>query len=304
MSAPVDVATTPLHEILAHVRAALAAGADVVWLRVLDPDRGRGCATGERVDGAYHRPLRVWVELADRLGLRLRTPVALGDDRIAIGLERLGAAAPVPSDPRVRYAPGSEFARLDKREEPGFLLDLADALARARLPPRPRVLELGVNTGDALVLARELRPELADAALVGVDHSAEALAVAAARLGPAFTGVAIDLSALPVHDLGRFDLVLAIGTLQSPGVDDRALLRHVVQARLTPTGAVILGVPNCRYRDGELLHGARMRNFTQPELGLVVKDVAFYRKYLQQHDREVFVTGHHDLFVTGAARAR
>lgn len=304
MSAPLDVAATPLHDILARVEAALAAGADVVWLRVLDPDRGRGCATGERVDGAYHRPLRVWVELADRLGLRLRTPVALGDDRIAIGLERLGAAAPVPSDPRVRYAPGSEFARLDKREEPGFLLDLADALARARLPPRPRVLELGVNTGDALVLARELRPELADAALVGVDHSAEALAVAAARLGPAFTGVAIDLSALPAHDLGRFDLVLAIGTLQSPGVDDRALLRHVVQARLTPTGAVIIGVPNCRYRDGELLHGARMRNFTQPELGLVVKDVAFYRKYLQQHDREVFVTGHHDLLVTGAARPR
>jgi hypothetical protein len=46
-----------------------------------------------------------------------------------------------------------------------------------------------------------------------------------------------------------------------------------------------------------------MRNFRQPELGLVIKDVAFYRKYLQQHDREVFVTGHHDLFVTGVARA-
>lgn len=299
-----DVAATPLVEIIAHVTAEVAAGAEVVWLHVLDPDRARGCATGERVDGAYHRPLRVWVELADRLGLRLRTPVALGGDRVAIGLERLAAAAPAASDARARYAPGSAFARLDKREEPGFVLDLADALARARLPSGARVLELGVNTGDALVLARALRPELRDATFVGVDHSAEALAAATARLGAAFTGLAIDLAALPDRALGRFDLVLAIGTLQSPGVDDRALLRHVVQERLTPTGAVIVGVPNCRYRDGELLHGARMRNFTQPELGLVVKDVAFYRKYLQQHDREVFVTGHHYLFVTGAARAR
>ena len=30
-----------------------------------------------------------------------------------------------------------------------------------------------------------------------------------------------------------------------------------------------------------------MKNFREPELGLLVKDVAFYRKYLQQHDRQV-----------------
>ena len=89
--------------------------------------------------------------------------------------------------------------------------------------------------------------------------------------------------------------------MQSPAVDDRALLRRIVQDHLTPAGAVILGLPNCRYLDGELVHGARMKNFRQPELGLVVKDVAFYRKYLQQHGRQVFVTGHHTLFVTGVA---
>ena len=68
---------------------------------------------------------------------------------------------------------------------------------------------------------------------------------------------------------------------------------------LAPAGAIILGIPNCRYVDGELAHGARMRNFAQPELGLVIKDIAFYRKYLQQHHRQVFVTGKHYLFVTG-----
>ena len=49
---------------------------------------------------------------------------------------------------------------------------------------------------------------------------------------------------------------------------------------------------------GELSHGARMKNFRQPELGLVIKDIAFYRKYLQQHARQVFVTGNHYLLIT------
>jgi len=101
--------------------------------------------------------------------------------------------------------------------------------------------------------------------------------------------------------LGRFELVIAIGMLQSGELDDRALLRRLVQDHLAPAGAVILGVPNCRYVDGEISFGARMRNFSQPELGLVIKDIAFYRKYLQQHHRKVFVTGRNYLFVTAVA---
>ncbi|MBL8621557.1 MAG: class I SAM-dependent methyltransferase [Myxococcales bacterium] len=302
-----DATAATLQEIVAHLDRALA-DAREAWLTALDPDATVGAFPGEPVAGGRHRPLRVWVELADRLGLTLRGPRPAGPGRVAIGFARsTPAAAPTGpddgDDPRERYGAGSTFARLDKREEPGFLLDLAEAFERARLPPRPRVLELGINTGDAIALLLARHPTLAPQ-VVGVDHSASALAVARARF--ADRDVALheaDLADLPTLPLGRFDLVLAIGVLQSPGVDDRALLRHVVQERLTPTGAVILGVPNCRYRDGELSHGARMRNFRQPELGLVIKDVAFYRKYLQQHDREVFVTGQHDLFVTGVARA-
>ena len=62
---------------------------------------------------------------------------------------------------------------------------------------------------------------------------------------------------------------------------------------------MILGLPNARYIGGELEHGTRMKNFRQPELGLVIKDIAFYRKYLQQHAMQVFVTGKYELLVTG-----
>ena len=52
---------------------------------------------------------------------------------------------------------------------------------RIALPPSPRVLSLGVNTGDELALLIELG--LRDATFVGVDHSKSALAAARSRFG-------------------------------------------------------------------------------------------------------------------------
>jgi len=138
--------------------------------------------------------------------------------------------------------------------------------------------------------------------VVGIDHSASALDTARARF-PAFRFLEADLGALASLGLGTFDLVISLNTLQSPGVDDRAVLRQVVQHHLAPGGAVILGLPNSRYAGGEIAYGARMKNFRQPELGLLIKDVAFYRKYLQQHGRQVFVTGKHYVLVTGVMPA-
>jgi trans-aconitate methyltransferase len=281
---------------------------------VLDPDRGRGLYSGEVVelDGVahVHRPLRAWIDLADRLGLRLMTPRAAAPPLVTLRFERLDPTArwqaAAPADVRERYGPDSAYARIRKLEEPGFVLDLAAAYARVGLGDHARVLALGVNTGDELALLCERVPGLAaHGALVGIDHSAGAIALARGRfVGDRHRFEVADLADLGRLDLGRFELVIALGTLQSPGVDDRALLRRVVQDHLSPAGAVILGLPNCRYVDGELRHGARMKNFREPELGLVVKDLAFYRKYLQQHDREVFVTGQHYLLLTAIARPR
>jgi trans-aconitate methyltransferase len=289
----------PLAAILAFVEAAHG---DCEFA-VLDPDRGAGKTAGERVeiDGVshVHRPLRAWLDLAERLGLHLATPrrepplVVLRFSPLPPEAEALDV------EPTERYGAGSTFARIHKLEDPRFVLDLREALARARLPANARVLDLGVNTGDELDLVYAAMP---DAVITGVDHSASALAIAARH--PRFTAVCADLAAAVAGDLGgRFDLAISIATLQSPGIDDREVLRRVIQDHLTPTGAVILGIPNGRHVGGDISYGARMRNFAQPELGLLVKDVAFYRKYLQQHHRQVFVTGKHYVFVTGVAGA-
>lgn len=292
----------PLVDIVRWMQAELAAGATHLDVGVLDPDRGRGHDAGELVGDCVHRPYRVWIELADRLGLRMLTPSRGDHELVTLRFERLDRNERLnvtSEDATERYGVDSPFARISKHEEPGFVLDLADAIERAGLAPDARVLDLGVNTGDELALMRELG--LSDARFVGIDHSASAIAAARVRFPDVELHVA-DLNALESLGLGRFDLVVSIGTLQSPGVDDREVVRRIVQHHLAPTGAVILGFPNSRYIDGELEHGARMKNFRQPELGLLIKDTAFYRKYLQQHGMQVFVTGHHYLLVTGVVR--
>lgn len=262
------------------------ANAAEIRFEVLDPDRGAGRYAGElvEIDGDFyiHRPYRVWIDLAERLGLRMLTPRRNGVC-VELRFERLDREARWQGNYRDLPA---------KLEDPGVLIDLQAALARVALKPGARVLDLGCSTGEYFALLP------ADATLVGVDHNAEALAVARQRW-PAAQLIEANVAALP--PLGRFDLVLSIGLLQSGALDDRELVRHVVQELLAPDGAVIFGWPNCRYVAGEVEYGARMKNFTEPELGLVIKDIAFYRKYLQQHHRQVFVTGKNYLLVTGVS---
>jgi hypothetical protein len=180
----------PLLAILGDITARLAAGADVITFAVLDPDRGRGLYPGESLTFAglpyVHRPYRVWVDLAGRLGLRMCTPRPLAPPLVELRFERLDPAADwhtAAAPPGDKYGATSPFARISKLEDPDFVLDFTDAIARTGLAADARVLELGVNRGDALMLLIALVPGLADTGdLVGVDHSESALTLARARL--------------------------------------------------------------------------------------------------------------------------
>jgi SAM-dependent methyltransferase len=310
-----------LLEIIARMRNQLAAGAQSCELDVLDPDHARGHYAGERVEVAgtsyVHRPLRVWLDLAERLNLRLRTPRAIEPPLLRLTFEPLDEtermrpqSTPEPNgDPTERYGIASPFSRISKLDDPGFVLDVEEALGRIALRPGARVLDLGVNTGDELELLLALDPVIRDVSLFGIDHSRSAIEAASARFSHR-SNVTLheaniaDPAAITRLDLGRFDLVISIGTFQSAGIDDRELLRRVVQDYLVPEGSIIIGMPNCRYVDGEIEYGARMKNFSQPELGLLFKDVAFFRKYLQQHHRKVYVTGKHEVLITAVAQPR
>ncbi len=303
----------PLVLIVRHLQQAFAQGAAQVQVEVPDPDLGRGLYAGERVTGAgqgealVHRPLRSWCDLAEGLGCRLLTPRGVDATHVRLTFERLGAEAgfharrggPAADAPRhERYGADSDFARMRKLEEPGFLLPWLQALGRLPLPEGARVLDLGVNRADELEAFSWLSPPREDLHFVGVDHSASALAEARARFpSERHHFVEADLNALPAQ-LGRFALAVCVGTLQSPGVDDRALLRRLVQEHLEPRCSLLLGFPNSRFRDGELVYGARVRNLREPDLSLLVNDLAFYRRYLHQHGFRTFLAGKYDLLLT------
>lgn len=301
----------PLITIVQHLRAQLATGAQLIDFEIPDPELGRGHYAGERVGPAgslVHRSLRSWCDLAEAHGCRLLTPRVVDATHVALRFERPGdeaswhrAGRPQEEEGVTeRYGARSGFARVRKLEEPGFLLPMLEALGRLRLPPGARVLVLGVNRGDELE-AFSFLPNAPRLQVVGIDHSPSALAEARRRF-PDGRFIEGDLNALP-KDLGTFSLVLSIGTLQSPGVDDRALLRKLVQEHLEPDAALVIGFPNSRFRDGEVVYGARVLNVREPDLSLVVKDLGFYRRYLHQHGFRTFLNGKYDLLLTAVRGA-
>jgi tRNA (cmo5U34)-methyltransferase len=121
------------------------------------------------------------------------------------------------------------------REEVPAYDELQDAVAEATAGIQAeRVLELGVGTGETSRRMLEVHPE---AELVGVDESAEMLAVVSADL-------AADLRVSRLEDPlpeGDFDLVvsaLAVHHLDGAGKAD---LFARVAARLRPGGRFVLG---------------------------------------------------------------
>ncbi|UQN07246.1 bifunctional 2-polyprenyl-6-hydroxyphenol methylase/3-demethylubiquinol 3-O-methyltransferase UbiG [Deinococcus sp. QL22] len=278
--------------ILPALRRALAEAGRVTF-SVPDPGLGLGLYVGEATNAGLHRPLNVWVDLADLLGAHLHTPEAVGAGRIRLTLQRY---APAPAPDAAGYGTAGEWARVNKLEDPVFLATFIEALRRVNPPVGGRVLALGVNAGhelDALALAFPDRT----VEVLGIDLDQSALAAAHAR-HPSFSFRVLDVNTLPLPELGSFDLVLALSLLQSPGVVPHDLLRAIRRHHLTPTGGLILGFPNARYLDGHLSYGARMKNYARPDLSLLCTDVTQARRQLQKHGFKVFVTGKYEVLVT------
>jgi SAM-dependent methyltransferase len=298
-AAATELAGLGLAELARRLRAAFAEGATAIELDVPDPDAVD--AGGVTAAGPVAGRWRGWFDLAELLGCRLEAPRALGGGRAALRLVALppeaewhGAAAKATAGER--YADPAGFGAVRKLEHPGFLLPLLEALERVRPPDGGRVLLLGCHRGDEVAALGLLDRPPVGLEIVGVDHAEAPLAEAAGRF-PSARFLRRDVADLPT-ELGHFDLIVAVAVLQSPAVDDRALLRRLVQAHLTGSGSLLLGLPNGRFRGHEPVWGARTRNYREPDLSLVVRDLAAYRRYLHQHGFRTHVGGRYDLLLS------
>ena len=294
----IRAADLPLIELLDRLRAARSrrTPGEIIELDALDPDRSDAHFDGELIGPDRYRSWAGWAEVAEALDCALGTPRVPCPGRVTVRLRVLdrGATwhAEAPSGDPEKYGADSAFARIDKFEEPDFALSFRRALGYLKLPAAPDVLSVGVHQGDELgAVDAHLGP---GGGRVGVDHSSSALAVARQRYpDPRFTFIQADLGdPLPANAAlaTGVDAIVAINTLHSPSLDGPAVFRRLLNTHLRPAGGVILGFARCRYIEHQ-------RRFGAEKPGQVLRDVAAYRRYLNQHGFTSMVLGKHTVLL-------
>ncbi|MDD3592354.1 MAG: methyltransferase domain-containing protein [Sulfurovum sp.] len=299
-----------LQEIFAELKQEVASlqQGDVISFDVLDPDEG-GRYAGEKVvieesEYLYHG-YKSWTDLAQLLHCKMLTPHISTFPFITLHFEKLQTDTfhdTEAEDKKEKYGIDSLFFNINKMEEPAFLYYYLQALDNVKLKEKNRILNLGINRGDEFQTIKAYldNDTYQKIGFMGIDHSQSAIAYARSMLPEEnVTLFAEDVNVLESLHLGRFDLIISIGTLQSPSINFKPFLMHLVQNSLDKEqGALILGFPNCRWIGGEMLYGAKAPNYSMSELSLLFNDVIFAKKYLQQHKFRVTVTGKEYIFLT------
>jgi len=296
--------TQTMQEILPTLQTALQEN-DSISFSVLNPDMSEGYA-GHKVEvenrSYLYRGYKAWTDLAALLKCKMLTPKEGEYPLITLTFKKLQEDSFHNEDKSSeKYGIDSHFAQIHKMEEPAFYYYYSQALDNVKIENRTRLLNLGVNRGDEFeVIKKRLTPEKYEkVSFVGVDHSESAIAYAKQSFPEKnISFYADDINHLDALRLGQFDLLISIGTLQSPSINFKPFFMKLVQTYLTKDAAIILGFPNSRWLGGEMLYGAKAPNYAMSEMSLVLNDMMFCKKYLQQKKFRVTVTGKEYLFLT------
>ena len=279
-----------------------------VSFEVLDPDLGEGYA-GNLItieDKSYtYRGYKTWADLAELLMCKMLTPKESSYPLVTLSFQKLETQnsfhLDTQSPKEEKYGAESHFFQINKMEEPAFLYYYNQALTNVNIESRSCILNLGINRGDEFeVIKNRLDTnKYQNIEFVGIDHSKTAIAYAK-TLFPEdnIHFYTEDINHLDSLNLGKFDLLISIGTLQSPSINFKPFFMSLVQNYLEKNAAIILGFPNSRWVGGEMIYGAKAPNYAMSEMSLLYNDVIFCKKYLQQHKYRVTLTGKQYVFLT------
>ncbi|CAA6801946.1 MAG: Methyltransferase type 11 [uncultured Sulfurovum sp.] len=256
-------------------------------------------------DQNNNRGFKAWINLAELHFCKLRMPKEVDENFIELTFQKLNQERSFHSAPietkEEKYGTDSIFFNINKNEEPTFLHAYKKALESVKITKRKQVLNLGINKGDEFELIQQLIPReiFDDINFIGIDHSQSALNFAKKRFPK--DNVQFfqhDINTIKELNLPKSDLIISIGTLQSPSINYKPFLMSLVQEYLSEDGAFILGFPNSRWIDDELVYGAKAPNYPYSEMSLLYNDVIFAKKYLQQKKFRVTITGREYVFLT------
>ena len=278
-----------------------------IEFEVLNPDAGEDRYAGSiitRKGTAYrHRSYKAWSDLAELLFCRMLTPEIVTKYTVIIRYQKIDLESSFHKSrgKEEKYGVDSPFFAIQKSEEPAFIAPYLRALNAVKISSRNRILNLGINRGDEFKVIHSLigKEAFNTKTFIGIDHSASAIKVAKNRFSANnVTLYVTDINQLDTLQLERSDLLISIGTLQSPGINFKPFFMSLIQNYLSRDGAIILGFPNCRWMGGEMIYGAKAPNYNYSEQSLLYNDVIFCKKYLQQKKFRVTLTGKDYLFLT------
>jgi hypothetical protein len=278
----------------------------LVSFEVLSPDTGShysGSVIEYKGQSYIYRSLKSWIDLANCLQCKMHVPIQTSSNKVMICFEKLKTTHSFhhEDDSKEKYGTQSQFALLDKSNEFAFAYYYYEALQSIPFQDIKRVLNLGINRGDEFQTIQEiLKPEQFHAIeFIGVDHSQSAIEYATRRFQDRdnCSFYIHDINALQELNLGRFDLLITIATLQSVHSNFKQLFMDLVQNLLSKKSSIIMGFPNSRWIDGELVYGAKVPHYQHAELSTVIKDIYFCKKYLQQHKYRVKIIGREYIFL-------
>ncbi|WP_428739405.1 class I SAM-dependent methyltransferase [Sulfurimonas sp.] len=248
---------------------------------------------------------KTWLDLAHILKCKMLTPKQVDEQFVEIRFQKLSADSfhSVDADKEQKYGNESIFSKINKNEETSFIYHYSQALKNVKVGQRKRILNLGVNNGDEFEVIEQLASNFTELELLGIDYCDSAIEDAKQKFQEHknVTFLQADINELNTLELGEFDLIISIGTLQSSNLNFNEVFMSIVQNQLSPNGAIILGFPNCRWIDGEMIYGAMMRNYNYSEMSNLYKDVIYCKKYLQQKKFRVTITGKDYIFLSATS---
>ena len=245
------------------------------------------------------------VDLAQIYLCRFLTPIILENNSIIARFQKLNKSNSFhnDNDTNEKYGTNSTFATINKTNQPAFLYYYLQALKNANCNTRIKILNLGINSGDEFEVIKQYINGFVNLELVGVDYCPSAIKSAKKKFedDKNINFLEANINHLDKLNLGTFDLIISIGTLQSVNSNFKLLFQDIVQKYLKKDGAMILGFPNCRWIDGQMIYGAKAKNYNFSEMTVLYNDAQFCKKYLQQKKFRVTLTGKEYIFLTATS---